>query len=207
MGSTNKKKILIAIPSYGAAEMETFRSIYNMDRCGHEVSFDFVRGYLIDAERNSICEMAINGGYDYMLQVDSDVVLPPDALRNLLDPETDIVMGVYTEKRYIGQHPEKGGHTNAHKLGVAHSYILESSITYAEFTTPRMEIKGGGTGCLLVSTAALQKMRYPWFKFVEYPSREHLSEDLYFCEQAHAHGIPVWLDTRVRCGHINRQII
>ncbi len=38
-------KILIAIPTFENIMPETFKSIYDLDPCGNELSFEFVKGY------------------------------------------------------------------------------------------------------------------------------------------------------------------
>lgn len=197
-------KILIGVPTYGPIEPECVESLMNMSRCGHDVGFRVQRGYLIDAERNAIAQAAIDDGYDFVLMVDSDVVLPFDALANLLDPPQDVVMGVYREKRYM----DKGRYLNAHRH-MPQDYVLESAMTADELDRPsnRVTIKGGGAGCLMISTAALERMPKPWFEFVQYDNGECLSEDLYFCENARASGLTVWCDVRVRCGHVTKGVI
>ena len=77
-------KILIAVPTFENIMPDTFKSIYDLDTTGHEVMFEFVRGYDCATARNHIAQMALDKGVDYVLMVDNDVVLPKDALQNLL---------------------------------------------------------------------------------------------------------------------------
>lgn len=196
-------RVLIGVPSYGAVEPECVESLMNLDRRGHDVGFLIQRGYLIDAERNAIARAAIDGGYDFCLMVDSDVVLPPGALACLLDPPADVVLGVYREKRYM----DDGRYLNVHRH-MPMDYVIESCMEAGELDCPqsRVTVKGGGAGCLMIRTAALAEMPEPWFEFVDYGNGQCLSEDLYFCENARASGLTVWADTRVRCGHVVRRI-
>ena len=196
-------RVLVGVPTYGPIEPECVESLMNMARCGHEVGFRVQRGYLIDAERNAIARAAVDGGFDYCLMVDSDIVLPVDALANLLDPQADVVLGAYREKRFM----DRGRYLNVHRHTPT-DYVLESCMTAEELDCPwpRVTVKGGGTGCLMVSVAALRALPEPWFEFVEYGNGECLSEDLYFCEKARANGLTVWADTRVRCGHVTRRV-
>ena len=47
-------KILIAVPTYETIFPDTYKSIWDMDKCGHEVQFEFVRGYDVATARNNI---------------------------------------------------------------------------------------------------------------------------------------------------------
>ena len=132
------------------------------------------------------------------------MVLPRDALAHLLDPEADVVLGVYREKRYM----QEGRYLNVHRhLPV--DYTMETSLTADELDCPtdRITVKGGGTGCLMVRTEVFRKLPEPWFRFVDYGNGQHLSEDLFFCELARTSGYTVWADTRVRCGHVTRMVV
>ena len=77
-------KILVAVPTFENITAETFKSIYDLDAHGHELSFEYVKGYDCARARNDIGKKTIEGGYDYVLMVDSDIILPKDALKNLL---------------------------------------------------------------------------------------------------------------------------
>ena len=38
-------RILIAVPTFETIYPDTYKSIWDLDKCGHEVLFDSVRGY------------------------------------------------------------------------------------------------------------------------------------------------------------------
>lgn len=78
-------KILLAVPTFENIYPDTFKSIYELDKAGHEVMFEFVRGYDCATARNRIAQKSLDMEADYVLMVDNDVVLPNDALHNLLD--------------------------------------------------------------------------------------------------------------------------
>ena len=48
-------KILIAIPTFENIMPETFKSIYDLDPCGNELSFEFVKGYDCARARSEFC--------------------------------------------------------------------------------------------------------------------------------------------------------
>ena len=70
---------------------------------------------------------------------------------------------------------------------------------------PLVQVKGGGFGCALINTNVFKKMDYPYFQYILYDNGAVLSEDLYFCGRDHLAKIPVFMDTRVKCGHLVRK--
>lgn len=203
-------KILIAIPTYSDVEPEVMKAIYGLDRCGHNVFLDIVYGYQIDDERNRIAREALDGGYDYVFMVDADVVIPPNALRFLLEIPVPICSGIYIEKRWLKRNRTNAHHTNMNTFGRTINYESEDSLTAEQLIATgekRVLVKGGGAGCLLVCTEVLRGTPEPWFRFVRYPDGDYLSEDLFFCEHTRAHGFSTYVDPRVECGHITKQTL
>ncbi len=197
-------KILIAVPTYENIEPATFKSIYDLDPCGHEIDFESVTGYAVDIARNRIVDMALERGYDYVLMVDSDMVLPHDAIYNLTNPLTDICSGVC---------PRRGtttGRSELYKLGCRY-LNEESNINYAlvdrlvDIQNYRIEIGVAGGACMLINTDVFRNIEYPWFKFELFPNRGYTSEDVHFCGLVHhTQKYKIYADMRVQCGHINK---
>lgn len=209
-------KILIAVPTFENIMPDTFRAIYNLDVSEHDVQFEFVRGYDCATARNRIAQMAIDKDVDYVLMVDNDVVLPKDAITNLLHDRKDVCLGFYahrdTDNIYRGRtcicklfQPDGAKYFN---------YPLESEYTAEELRNMRekgeykVKIHGGGMGCAMIATKVFKAIPYPWYDWVNYKNnhRGMLSEDLYFCEACRKNGIPIFTDTRVNCGHLLRRI-
>jgi len=209
-------RILIAVPTFENITPDTFKAIWDMDKGGHEVDWDFVRGYDCATARNRIAQKALDGGYDRLLMVDNDVTPPRDALVNLLSHDVDCVSGYYLHRNADNEPSDR---TCACRLlddkGHAYfNYPMESEYTRFELAEMRergeylVEIHGGGMGCIMVKTDVFNRVRYPWFDWVNYKDghRGMLSEDLYFCEGMRKKGIPRHVDTRVACGHLFRKI-
>ena len=209
-------RILIAVPTFETIFPDTFRSIYSLDPCGHELSFDFVRGYDCATARNRIAQRAIDGNFDYVFMVDNDVVLPKSAAADLLEDPQLVCLGyyahrdmdnIYRGKTCICKLKQPDGRDYYH-------YPLESEYSareLKELTTEgrkKIRIHGGGMGCAMIRTNVFHQISYPWFDWVNYADehRGMLSEDLYFCEQLKAAGIPIYADTRVGCGHVLRRV-
>lgn len=209
-------KILIAVPTFETIYPVTYKSIWDLDKCGHEVLFDSVRGYDVATARNRIAQMALDLNTDYVLMVDNDVVLPRDALQLLLEDAREVNLGYYahrdTDNIYRGNTcicrlKDKDGKEYYH-------YPLESEYSAAEMRgmkdagVGKIEVHGGGQGCALIRTEVFRKTSYPWYDWVNYgdANRGMLSEDLYFCSLCRASGIRIYADVRVGCGHLLRHV-
>ena len=207
-------KILIAVPTFENIYPDTFKSIYDLDASGHQLSFEYVRGYDCATARNAIAQKALDLNADYVLMVDNDVVLPYDALANLLDDARLVTLGCYAHR---GADNIYHGRTCVCKLWDENgkkyfNYPLESEYTAEEIISERkngnykIEIHGGGMGCALIKTDVFQMIAYPWYDWVNYKGKGMLSEDLFFCEQCRKRGIKIYTDTRGTCGHMLRHV-
>ena len=209
-------KILIAVPTFETIYPDTYKGIWDLDKDGHEVLFDSVRGYDVATARNRIAQKSLDTGVDYVLMVDNDVVLPKNALKLLLDKPEEVCLGYYahrdTDNIYRGK-------TCICKLKDSHgkeyyNYPLESEYTaeemhgMADAGMGKIEVHGGGMGCALIHTDVFRKATYPWYDWVNYgdANRGMLSEDLYFCSLCRASGIKIHADVRVGCGHLLRHV-
>lgn len=189
-------KILIAIPTFENIMPETFKSIYDLDPCGNELSFEFVKGYDCARARNDIVRMALEGGFDYIFMVDADMYVPKDALQKMLEYPTEICLGLCPRKN------TKVGKTCIYKIGQIN---YKDAYTYYDLPKKdRVMVHGGGLACALIKMDIFKNLTYPWFRYVTYQDGSELSEDLYFCSQAKANGYKIYVDTRVRCGHATR---
>lgn len=201
-------RILIAVPTYENIYPDTFKSIFDLDKCGHECLFEFVRGYDCATARNAIAQKARELKTDYVLMVDNDITLPKDALRYMLEDAKDVCLGIYAHRGSGNRYEGRG---TVFKLG-EYNYSKESLYTAVELSQLAQEgnykvrIHGGGMGCALVRTSLFEKLKFPWFDWVNYDDDKHsqLSEDLFFCERCRKANIPIYTDTRVVCGHMFR---
>ena len=194
--------VLICIPTYETILPETFKSVYGLkeDSKQGRPLFDFIKGYGCAQARNKCALEALEYekslGIEYLMFVDSDVILPEDALVNMLQGDADIVLGIYPRKNTTtGQTevflPSEKDFTDENNLNLANLGSYGN----------RFEIKGGGLGCALIKLDLFKRMQYPYFKYVEYDDGSVLSEDNYFCWQAAQIGAKIECDQRVRCFH------
>ena len=202
-------KILIAVPTYETIYPDTYQSIWDMDKCGHECIFEYVRGYDVASARSMICARALELECDYVFMVDNDVILPKETLQYLTEDIKPVQLGIYAHREKTGK-PFDGRSIvfKADEESWKHNYSIEELDELREQGKYKVVIHGGGMGCALISTEVLKQMRFPYFYWVHFENntKKQLSEDLYFCDQCKSRDIPIYTDTRVRCGHIFRYI-
>lgn len=191
--------VLICIPTYENICPETFKSVYGqkIDPVQGRPMFDFVKGYGCAQARNKCAKEALKYGFDYLMFVDSDVILPDDAVVNLLQGDADVVLGVYPRRNTTT------GQTEVFLPGVK-DFTDKNNLNLSSLESidkDRINAKGGGMGCAMIKCSLLKKMKYPYFKYVEYDNGATLSEDNYFCWIASQLGAKIECDTRVRCSH------
>lgn len=196
-------KVLIAVPTSEFIFPDVIKALWDLDKPEDaEVKFTYVRGYDCARARNKIVEAA--EGYEYVLMVDSDTILPKDALVNLLSHNEDVVLGYYAHRNFS---KEFTGKTNLCKLGefnYTNQYLANELKVLKEQGTYKLQVHGGGLGCALIRMSVFKKLEYPYFDWVNYDTGYVLSEDLFFDERCRTAGVPIYADTRVACGHIFR---
>ena len=209
-------RILIAVPTFETIYPDTYKSIWDVDKCGHEVLFNSVRGYDVATARNRIAQDALDCKADFVLSVDNDVVLPRDALKYLLEDARDVNLGFYAHrdadnlyrgKTCICKLTDEEGNAYYH-FPLESEYMATEMHQLADAGETKIQVHGGGMGCALIRTSVFERIEYPWYDWVNYgdKNRGMLSEDLYFCVQCAIAGIPIYADVRVGCGHLLRHV-
>ena len=197
-----KKKILIAYPTRKDVEPESMLSVHRLIIPeGYTTWLDMFYGYNIDQVRNLIADFAKNNQFDYLLCVDSDMVLESDTLIKLLEQDKDIIGGVYRQRREDVVIPEvyfslpNGGSRNCglEELNTAPDLFAVDSI---------------GFGCVLIKKHVLTTMDYPHFYYKHsIDFKDTVSEDTYFCRKARAYGFETYCLNTVRPGHITKVVL
>lgn len=190
-------KILIAVPTFETICPEVFQAIYDLKRpAGYELRFSYCKGYDCATARNNIAQKALDDGFDYVLMVDSDTIIPENTLELMLEKPVDICLGVCPRKN------TKEGKTAIIRKD---SQKWDGSYFYNDLPEGREEVKAGGFACALVKTDLFRRTPEPWFRYAIFDDGSILSEDFYFCNNASWVGRAVIeCDFRVRCGHLAR---
>jgi cellulose synthase/poly-beta-1,6-N-acetylglucosamine synthase-like glycosyltransferase len=192
-------KVLLAIAYTKFVETECWQSVISLIRPqGLFVEIRTYARYSIAQARNAMVKDALSGGFDFIFMIDSDQILPPDALTRLLAVDADMRCG-WTMMN--AGRPE----TNAAVYDAGKKHF---SFHTAE-TMPKevFESDGGGLAVALIKTELFTEMEYPYFRFIEYGNGDILTEDLNFCLAVKGMGKSIKVDPSLRAGHIKHIVI
>lgn len=192
--------ILIGIPTKDVIDIQAAISIMNLDWDGHCITYTHSDGagvYGIAQARNKLCQKAVDGGFDKLFMIDSDMIVPEDAIHNLLDPDAPIVIGVARYKDDTGRCP-------------IFKYTQDSTGSDAwewdKIPAGRFEFRAGGVACAMIDVGMLRRIPRPWFVWEERGNGTYVGEDIGFYEKLLDRGYKPQADGRVRCGHIGRRV-
>lgn len=175
----------------------------NLDWGDSEVEYGFVNNYDVDKARNKLARMALDGDFTHVMMVDSDMIVPQDALVNLLSHDLYVCMG------FGVRGSSDDGETSVSRLGGSFTswYNRSELRKLRESGVELVEVKGNGLCCALISTDVFRRLKEPWFEYQRNQNGTHIGEDYYFCRLCSRAGIKLYIDTRVACGHIHDRVL
>ncbi len=142
--------------------------------------------------RKFLREHALKNGYDYLLFVDSDIMLPFNAVEVLTSAKVDVLSGVYLNvfeldgKKVVAPVVFKD-------LGDGNCQLY----TYEAVAAPKvMEIGAAGLGCTLISRKVLEAIDFRTFG-----NSQSGGEDMAFYVDARAKGFKTIATSFVKCIH------
>jgi glycosyltransferase involved in cell wall biosynthesis len=163
----------------------------------------YVGGYDVARARNFMAQYALEKAVDYLFMVDSDIVLPVDALTSLLENKVDVCLGYYAR----GTDDSMTNIVKAGSTDYRNCYSIAEMVALKDAGVGLIKAKGGGMGCALIRTDVFKRSVRPWFKYLDYANGDGLSEDYYFCNTCNGAGFGVYVDARVACGHIHDKVM
>lgn len=190
-------KLMIAIPSLDYIHRRFVESLANLTKrlASEGIDFDvcFEGCTLVYISRDNLVNRALDGGYDWMLWFDADMVFDDDIFDKLYESGEWFVTAMC-----------KGRH------GTGKPCIfqkLEPPKRWDEFifSDKLVKVEGTGFGCALVKTDICQEvMRDNETCFRPTPV---LGEDLAFCKRVKDQGYPLYVRTDISIGHIAQTIL
>lgn len=131
----------------------------------------------------------LSNAYDALFTVESDMIIPPDALAKLAGLGVDVAYGLYVWRH--GHH-----NWNAYTdLKVDKGFPLSDQPEQArKLWGQTVEVAGIGLGCTLIRRYVLEAVPFRW--------RTHMHCDWLFAMDAATAGAQQVCDTSVVCGHI-----
>jgi len=160
--------------------------------------------YVVDIAREHGAADAVESGFKWVFFLDSDVIVPADAIQRLLAHNKPIVSGFYSRR-----------HNPIHPL------LLRRAPNNGEFAVVTgyppgslVDVDLVPSGCLLISTNVFRRVPRPWFfytdgRVIDIGGQSILlpngvSEDYYFSLRAASFGFRACVDTALKCGHKGR---
>lgn len=135
------------------------------------------------ALRNMTVRRALEGGYDYLFSVDTDIILHPETLLRLLEADKDIVSELFW--------------TN----GWCNAWMYDqSSGMKAEWVRPGLYQVGMTGACTLMNTKVF--MAGADFSPIPNIRKALWGEDRWFCIRAAVMGFEMWIDTHCPPWHL-----
>lgn len=193
-------KILIAIPCMDMINTSFARSLLSL-RMEGEVQITFSQGSLIYDSRNQLANIALAGGFDRILWLDSDMVFRGDLLEHLsadLDEGRDFVAALYFGRKPPIRPALYG------RLGMYPRPVDGATVPVADPIADwpeeeLFEVEGAGFGAVLMTAQLLRDVRdrygLPFSPILGF------GEDFSFCIRARELGAKLWCDPRLLVEH------
>jgi len=138
-------------------------------------------------------------GYDYLMSIESDILVPSNIVQKLLGRAKDVITALYhIGDRSVGQRVPCITLPEYHEeLGAWGSRLLKPG-EFQEYQNNGLKlVHAGGFGCCLISRKIFTK-----FKFYFDP-RVKGHSDIFFFQDCFVNKIPVYVDTNIFCEHKN----
>lgn len=190
-------KVLIGVPTRHYVQAQTVTTLFSLSATPNaRIALSVSLGSVIADKRNKLAKMAIEGNYDYLFFVDSDVQFPHDTLEKLLKLDKDIVGAMY----FRTYHPYEPNLTEKVKVK-GRTLLLVPQKWDREKPFPCWSV---GTGTMLIKTKVLkalqEKLEGQWFRFAHIDDIP-AGEDVWFCNEAGKAGFEVWCDPTIETKH------
>ena len=199
-------KTLIAVPCMDTVQTLFFMSMEKL-RKPEGTKTGIVCSSLIYDARNRLSATALNGRYDRVLWLDSDMVFEPDLLERLsedLDEGREFVCALFfTRKTPIHPVIYKTLGTVTDKHGEEWPKIQ----SYDDYPKDSIfPIQGCGFGAVMMTSDLIRRIgkAYGGQPFTPIPG---FGEDFAFCLRARELGTELWCDSRIKVGHAGVSVI
>jgi len=161
---------------------------------------NMIRGILADPNLST---------WKYVLTLESDNLVPPDAHVRLLESieefKFDAVSGIYFTKGDVNMPMAYGDAAEFKRTGVLDFKPLDIRRALEQGNV--VEVNGIAMGCSLYRLELFRQIPEPWFvtvaDVVAGGGIQGFTQDLYFCQRAKTAGKRFGVDFRVRVGHLD----
>ncbi|QRG65713.1 glycosyltransferase family 2 protein [Brevibacillus choshinensis] len=160
--------------------------------------------------KNEIIRRALNGSYDYLFLIDSDVLVHPQTIEHLVKKQKDIVAEIFWTRWQPEATPQpqvwlKDVYTQYEQERGENVTEAEKEARYTAFLSqlkkPGIYEVGGLGACTLIS----RKVLLAGVHFSQIKNLSFWGEDRHFCIRAAAFGFSLFVDTEYPAFHIYRK--
>lgn len=204
------QKVVIGIPLMGGTPAASYHDrMLMMKYLGHKEEHDFYEktnprycfslnacgDILVQYAREIFAKSVIEMDADYLFMIDDDMLAPPDLFYQLAKNDKDICAALaFTRnpdhKPVIYDVIE--GHDPVTKKEF---YVNKFAMNYPRDTL--VQCDAVGFGAVLIKRKVIEAMKEPRFMGLT-----GCGEDITFCHKAKKLGFEIWMDTRVKLGHL-----
>ncbi len=188
-------KVAFAITSFGDVPFASYINHVHV-MCVWSKTYDMIlvpdHGNTLVQAREHCVDEAIRVGAEYILYVDSDVILPLNTLDSLISCDADLASGLCVRRGYP--------YSDVAWIKIQNE-IKQPLFDPDEPGVHLVEWVGGG--CALFKVSAFANLKKPYFQHV-YEKGRQLYEDVYLCMKMQKKKMSIMIDSRVQCGHVCR---
>ena len=197
-------RTLIGVPCMDMVHTQFMSSLLGLEPLG-DVELRVMRSSLIYDARNLICRDAVEGGYDRILWLDSDIVFDGDLLVRLskhLDDGKEIVTGLCFTRR----EPIKPVIYSDVRMVDVEGKQKPHMTTYFDYPSDSLfTVDACGMAAVLMNTDVVKRIGETYG--LPFSPILGFGEDISFCIRARKLGIDVWCDSSIKLGHIGNFVI
>ena len=154
----------------------------------------------IAISQNMARKIALEGNYNYLMSLESDIIPPKDVVQRLIRHGKDVITGLY----HIGD-KSKGQRVPCitlkkwnEQLGAYGTRLLAADEWEDYISNGLKQVEAGGFGCCLIHKSVFSKIKFYYFKELKGHS------DIFFFNDCFRRKIPVFVDTDIICEHDNQ---
>lgn len=198
-------RICIGVPYHRGVSGETINSIHSQEPvAGYQTEVFYSEGALVYAVRGAVADHVLNDkDIHYLFFCDSDMVLPPYAVRRMVDRDGEIVAGLCCRRRPL------------YEPVIFRVWSEEAGGPVQDPTFFPMagvhSVWGSGLACTLIKRHVLEHVREKYGPHMFFHERlkngEPMGEDISFFWRSNALGFRTLLDADVHVGHLSDQAI
>lgn len=195
-------KILVCVPCLDKTDTEFVRCLTSLESVG-DTRLQLMSGSLVYASRDKLAQQAIEGGYDYLMWLDSDMIFPPSLLRDLYadlqETGEHMICGIFFRRKP----PYTPVIYKTIRLGLPGEGVSEEYLDYPKKSV--FEVDACGFGAVLMSGKLLKDVvDANRTGFIPIPG---YGEDISFCIRAKKLGYKILCDSRINVGHLSATVI